>query len=799
MVKFALGFVLGVFCLQQQAALPSGWLILLCLFSAFVFTLIQYRFFAVAHLNRRIRTILTVTIAGMLGFSWAAWQAQHRLSDALTSAYEGENITLVGVVASLPRANDRGQRFTLDVEQVLSPQAVVPKHIALSFYPYRFNSQQRIAPKGMQFSVGQRWQLTVRLKRPHGSYNPHGFDYEAWAFSRSIRATGYIHLKVLPQLLNQFVWRPSYIVHKVRTLIGERIDGALYGSAYSGVIRALVIGDESQISQSQWQTYLQTGTNHLMSISGLHITMLAGFAYALMNGCWRRFPILVYRLPAQKAATIAGMVTAMLYAALAGFSVPTQRTLYMLMTVAIMLLLGRKVSFPVVLATALLVVAVLDPWAVLGAGFWLSFGAVAAIVYATSGRLANGHWLSVATKTQWAVTLALVPILVLMFGQFSLISPIANAFAIPLVSFAVVPPAILGSLFDIELVMRFAHMMLALGMVGLNWITELPIVVWQQQAPSVCLVILAIIGIAWHLVPAGLPFRHMALSCVFPMLLLKSNPLPHGAFTATVLDVGQGLSVVIRTQRHTLLYDAGAKYSEERDAGTNMILPFLRGEGIKQFDMAIASHDDLDHVGGYPSVLNHIPIYTLLSSLEQDARLLDADAYKSHPPQLHQTCIAGNKWTWDGVDFMILSPNAADLQGSYLKDNDKSCVLRISSEHGSILLTGDIEKHREYWLLDNAEVSLSSDVLVAPHHGSKTSSTQPFLEAVSPLAVVFSSGYRNRFGHPKADVVSRYENIDANIYRSDHDGAVHIRFDYDDDLKVSTWRRKHSRYWHDKH
>lgn len=793
MVKVALGFVVGVYLLQQSASLPSTWFIILLLLSAAGLCV----FLAKSPFSQKVlpSTLSAMLIAGLIGYAWSGILATQRMDDALPKAWEGKRIQITGVVASLPKTNDSSERFVFDVEQVLTQNAHVPKRIMLSFYPYRFNSTVRIAPEDLSFKVGQRWQLTVRLKRPHGSYNPHGFDYEAWVLGQSIRASGYIDLKSPVTLRKLFVWKPIYMVHHGRTLVGERVSQALQGAAYGGVIRALVVGEKSQISQAQWQTFLNSGTNHLMSISGLHISMLAGFAYAIVNMVWRRLPKLMYRMPAQKAATLAGVIVAILYAALAGFSVPTQRALYMLLTVAAMLLLNRRISFSSILATALLVVLIIDPWAVLGAGFWLSFGAVAAIAYASAGRLAHGHWLIVACKTQWAVTLALIPALVLLFGQFSFISPIANALAIPLMSLVVIPFAIVGSILNWTACIQFAHASLEYCMHALTWLTNLPLVTWQQALPPWWAVCIAIFGVVWHLLPRGMPFRYLALLCFSPMLLAKPTPLPKGAFVATVLDVGQGLSVLVQTKTHALLYDAGARYSQARDAGTNMILPFMRGEGITKLDVAIASHDDLDHVGGFVSVLQQVPADLLVSSLSKEADLIRTVEQLPRQPQ-QQACKAGQHWVWDGVHFEILAPNSQDLINAQLNDNDKSCVLRVSHGHQALLIAGDIEKHTEYWLVANMVEKLASDVLVAPHHGSQTSSTADFVAAVQPKTVIIANGYLNRFGHPKPAVVQRYQDIGATVYRSDQHGAVQVKLGTQGTQTVTSWRERAQRYWH---
>ncbi len=387
------------------------------------------------------------------------------------------------------------------------------------------------------------------------------------------------------------MWRPGYLVEHWREKVGDQISQTLANKPYAGVIRALVVGDDSQITQAQWSVYLRTGVNHLMSISGLHITMLAGLAFAIAAFVWRRVPSLVLRMPTRKAATIVGLIVAVLYALLAGMSVPTQRTLYMLITFAAAMLFARNLAISRALAIALVVVVLLDPWATISAGFWLSFSAVAIIAYVSVARLTAAHWFKQDVNTQWAVTLGLLPLLIVMFGQTSIVSPLANAFAIPIISLIVVPLAILGSLTHVDFILQAAHFILALCMQGLDWLAALP--TWQQAAPPSWALLVAILGVLWLLLPRGFPQRWLGLILLLPLFFVNSARPAPGEMQVAVLDIGQGLSVVVKTAKHTLLYDAGPKYNEQSDAGGRIVVPYLRGEGIKQLDGFIVSHNEL--------------------------------------------------------------------------------------------------------------------------------------------------------------------------------------------------------------
>ena len=788
MTLLALIFVFGAWVLQQMPFLPS----LYWLATLFLPVLLAYRFRARTDAPGLVvlRACLVI-LAFSAGLLWAAFSAQLRLSDALPNAWEGRDIQLVGVVASMPQQQERGERFEFDVEQTVTEGAVVPPHISLSQYSSELvGDSADQSPKTSPFHAGQRWQLTVRLKRPHGTINPHGFDFEAWALERNIRATGYVRKDAQNQRISAFVLRPAYMVEAAREKIRERMNAVLSGQKYGSILLALAIGDESAIAQDDWQVFLRTGTNHLMSISGLHITMLAGLAFGLVYQLWRRVEKLTLQLPARKAATIAGLIAATLYALVAGFSVPTQRTLYMLAVFALALWSGRSVSIARVLACALLLVVISDPWAVLAPGFWLSFGAVAVIAYAAGGRLQRPHWLREAIHTQWAVSLGLVPLLVVLFQQVSLVSPLANAVAIPLVSLVVVPLTLLGALLPLDWVLQLAHLAMVGCMQLLQWFASMPMSTWQQQAPPGWTLPLALLGVLWMLLPRGIPLRWLGLMALLPMFLLESARPEQGAMKVAVLDVGQGLALVVRTASHTLLYDAGPRYSSQNDSGSRIIVPYLRGEGIRQLDGLIISHGDTDHSGGMHSVLAQIPVTWLASSLPAATPELAAVR--------HMPCYAGQSWMWDGVRFDMLYPRLSSYEAMDIKDNNRSCVLRVTSQFGSLLLPGDIERKAEDDLLRAAPPEmLAADVLVVPHHGSKTSSTAEFVAAVQPGVAIFTVGYRNRFGHPKQAVVERYEQVGSRAYRSDHDGALLLDVSGKGGITIARWRAQVRRYWHD--
>lgn len=807
MIIIALGFVFGAWLLQQQPILPALQTAWMLAPSLIIFVKFQHKI---------VKKFSLIVLATLCGFFWAATFATIRLSDELPKNWEQQSVEIIGVVASLPEVTERGERFQFDVEKILTKDDTktlkIPQYISLNFYRQSDESKAESskpenAPSLINyFHVGERWQFTVRLKRPHSTYNPHGFDFEAWALAENMRATGAIRNKSGHKKLTNFVWKPSYLIENWREKIGNKISQVLTNKPNAGVIRALVVGDDSQITQAQWDVFFRTGVGHLVSISGLHITMLAGLAFSLVAFIWRRFPSLVMRLPTRKAATIAGVLAALMYAALAGWSVPTQRTIFMLLTFATALLLARNLAISRVLAIALIVVVLLDPWAVIAPGFWLSFGAVALIAYVTVNRLKTTHWFKTAINTQWAITLGLLPPLIFMFGQTSIVSPLANAFAIPIISLLVVPLAIFGSLLNLDFVLQASHFILEICMYGLNYLANLP--TWQKAYPPMWALLVAMFGMLWLLLPRGFPQRWLGIILLLPLFFVEVEKPNIGEMRVAVLDVGQGLAVVIQTKNHTLLYDAGSRYSAQSDAGSKIVVPYLRGEGVKKLDGFIVSHDDIDHSGGAASVLAQVPVSWLASSF---------DLVSDKRPKKTLKCFAGQHWAWDNVSFEVLHPSLESYENAEIKDNNRSCVIKVTSQFGSILLTGDIEKEAEKALLEHAlqanihkasgdailennllkSAGLQSDALIVPHHGSKTSSTVDFVQAVGAKYSVFTVGYLNRFKHPKPLIEKRFEENGAFTYRSDYQGAILIDFKKNNPIKMTAWRQSQPRYWHD--
>jgi competence protein ComEC len=774
MVSFALFFTLGVWYLQQQAALPvlpAYWPL------AVIVLLLPHANGKLLNAARRAAILLC---AALLGFSYAAWIAQYRLSDALPDEWQGKNITITGVVAEMPRLHERGLRFAFDVESVQTEGAHVPRHIQLSTYDGDSNDP-------LELSAGERWQLTVRLKQPHGTSNPYNFDFEAWALERDIRAIGYVYAKGDNERLSEQTSSPAYLVQRLRESVRTHFRKTLGDVPYAGVLTALAIGDQSGITQADWQVFTRTGVNHLMSISGLHITMLAGMVFGIVYWLWRRSIRLTLRFPARKAAVLAGLFAAIFYTLVSGYEVPAQRTLYMLATVGVMLMFSRNVSPSQLLATALMVVLLADPWAVLSPGFWLSFGAVALIFYVTANRLRKQHWLREYGKVQWAMMIGLIPPLLAMFQQLSLVSPIANAFAIPLVSFVVVPLTLLGTLPPFEWMLYVAHEAMVLCMYLLNLLDKLPYGVWAQHAPPAWTIVSGMGGALWILAPRGFPMRWLGVLLLLPMFLVVPDHPAEGSARLVVFDVGQGLSVAVQTRNHALLYDTGPEFSGEADSGSRIIIPALRGMGIPLLDVLVLSHGDMDHIGGTESVLKGVPVMNVISSLPNTHPKLQLAAH-------NEPCADGQSWEWDGVRFDMLHPAKSNTPSALSHNNEGSCVLRVSTGQNSILLTGDIESLAESRLMKLHAKELPATLLVVPHHGSMSSSSQAFVDAVHPRYAMFTSGYLNRFGHPREEITDRYRAAGSEVLRSDEDGAVTIAMDAQN-FRLERYRTVHARYW----
>jgi competence protein ComEC len=755
MTLAALAFAAGAAALQLQPELPSlFWLLLI---PPLVFAAYQRRRFV-------------VPCAFAVGFAWAAVLAHVRMADWLSPELENRDLDVVGVVSSLPAVSERAVRFEFEVE---SAKERLPKKLLLAWHRSAW-SEEGAALLTQSVHPGERWLFTVRLRRPHGHVNPYGFDYEAWLLERGIGATGYVRQRGEQRRLGFRNGLFDY-VGMAREAVRDRFHAQLGATPAAGILSALAVGDQRAISAEEWRLFNRTGVTHLMSISGLHVTLVSGLAAWLVALGWRRVPAAALRLPARKAAALAAIAAALGYTMLAGFAVPAQRTFYMVTVVAIALWGGRIATSARTLALALAVVVAADPWAPLAPGLWLSFGAVALIFYVASNESHFRQW----SRVQWAITVGLAPAALLLFGQVSVAGPLANALAIPLVSMVVTPLALLAVIFPLEVLVDLTSWLVEWLLVFLEWCAALPGALWQQHVPPLWAALLAMAGAAWMLAPRGVPWRGGGLALMAPAFALAPPAPAAGEAWVSALDVGQGLAVLVRTANRSLLYDAGPTYGPEADSGGRIVVPLLRGAGIRSLDLLVLSHEDTDHLGGALTVLETVPVHALASSLPRGHALNSLVAAPGR-------CAAGMRWEWDGVRFEFLHPPPG-WEGA--RRNNQSCVLRVEAQGQAMLLTGDIERA--------AEVSLSkiakADVLLVPHHGSKTSSSTEFIAAVAPRWAVVPAGYRNRFGHPAREVLERYREAGVRVLRTDLDGAVTVNLKAE--LEVGAERSRARRYW----
>ncbi len=730
---------------------------------------------------RRPRLRMLLLVAGMaaLGFGATGLQASVRLADALAPALEGEDLAVVGVVASLPRHLPSGLRFDLHIESATHEGRPIdaPERVSLGWYA-GFGEDAALSPLQQQLRVGQRWRFTVRLQRPHGNANPHGFDYELHLFERGVRATGYVREAPQPALLAHAAGHP---IERLRQTVRDAIGATVPDARAAGVLAALSMGDQSAIDRDDWDIFRATGIAHLVSISGLHVTMFAWLAGACIGVLWRRITPALLWWPAPQAARWGGLACALGYALFSGFGVPAQRTVWMLATVVLLQSFALRWPWPLVMLASAVTVTALDPWALLQPGFWLSFMAVGLLMASSAVRAVHdaapvppAGWRGVPVRAAWLArsgvrtqliaTLGLAPLSLVFFQQVSLVGFFANLFAIPLVTLLITPLALLGTV--AAPLWRLGGWLVTQMTAALGWLAQWPAALWHVPVAGAWAQAAALLAAVALVLPWPWRVRALALPLALPLLLAAPQRPPPGEFEMLAVDVGQGTAVLVRTQSHLLVYDAGPRYSSESDAGQRVLLPLLRARGESRIDRLMLSHRDADHVGGAAALLQALPVGELHSSLE-DGHALRAAAVPLRP------CMAGAGWQWDGVRFDLLHP-PADSYARAMKPNARSCVLRIRNDGGAtVLLTGDIERLQELALADEFGAALQADVVLVPHHGSRTSSTAAFVAAVRPALAVVQAGYRSRFGHPAPDVVARWQAQGATVLQTPRCGAVH--------------------------
>ncbi len=732
-------------------------------------------------LRRRKPVVGCYLLLVLLGCCYGVEYGYRLLNSQIPARYEEGEFWLRGDVIGLPVMNQRAQRFRVRVDSLRcidDPQCQLAlRTVQLSWYQL----QTVVEP-------GQQVQLRVKLKRPWGVANPGGFDYQSWLIQQGIGAVGYVRRDENNRLSAASRFSLDYWRGRIRQVL----DVHLAELKYRGIIKALLIGDKTAISARQWQLFSTTNTTHLMVISGLHIGLMAavGFYFGRIVAIGS-----AGRLAPDRCAAVLSLLSALAYSAAAGFSLPTQRAL--VMVVVFMLGKYRRRELPVAqgLSLALLLCLLLDPLAPVTLSFWLSFSAVAVILYGVCGRLGGGFWRR-ALLSQYLVFIGLLPLLAFLLGQLSLLSPIANVLLVPLFSLLIVP------------LNFFAFLLLPMvplwSMAVYQWLDSvlglcLDFLGWLAHSGQYSLLripaidpidlLLAVAGVLIMLMPRAVPLRFAGCLLMLPLLLSKPPAIAPGDMDISVIDVGQGLSILVETADHRLLYDIGPAYSDSFSAATATVIPYLHHRGITVIDSLVLSHGDNDHSGNWPLFLSGIDVTEVFYGERLTPRALAVD---------FKPCVSGLGWNWDGVDFVFLHPmkeSIGAIPAEKISSNNHSCVLKIIAGSTALLITGDIERRVELQLRRIIPSQLPADILIAPHHGSKTSSSWPFIRQVAARYVVFSSGYRNRFKHPASDVSKRYRLLNSVIYNTAEEGAIRFQVKKGKIISLSGYRSQLKRYW----
>ena len=785
-MKFILALVLGIFSVSLLPDLPA--LAMLLAISG-ALALVAWL------LPAKHRLFPLLVLSSLIGALYGVVKGESMLARQLPVAQHGQDFFVTGTVLGLPEGNSKRVRFYFVVREIESledsvdPMVTLPARLYLSWY----HSGQKQPPPDLR--PGQVWRLKVRLRRPRGTLNPGGFDYQLWLLRRGFSATGYVRAGNENRLLLATdAGRWQVVLDQTRYRVRERIGNLPLDQPARALLTALTIGEKGRISPASWQDYSALGVAHLLVISGLHIGLASLCAYWLVSFIARVAAIYRQAITVRYWGTGAAILVAAAYALLAGWTIPTQRAFIMVAVASGLVLLNRSGQKAMGFVLALAAVALFDPLAVWAAGFWLSFAAVAILLWLLPAPANRPGLISLITRVitvQLVVSVGLVPVLLSLGLPFSPLMPLVNFIAIPWISFLVVPLCLSGALL-LPLAPGFADQVLTLAGCQLQFFDRLAAVFGDMGltydrgllAPGPLPLAALVTGALLILLPRGLAPKLPGLALLLVAVLHRPENAP---LAVTVLDVGQGLAVVVTTGKHALVYDAGPLYSERFNAGTGIVLPYLRWRGIRAIDALVVSHGDNDHAGGATPLAEAITPGRLIADPVLVSGAETGSIWVGGEP-----CRKDLSWQWDGVDFRVLSPGMP-VPGS---DNNRSCVVSIRHGDIGILLPGDIEREIESVLVrENLKLGKLA-LLVAPHHGSGTSSSRPFIDLLQPQNVVFSSGFRHHFGHPHPSVVNRYRGAGARLFNTADSGALQFTWDRDGELRVSRERERVRRFWH---
>ncbi len=717
---------------------------------------------------KRYKAISLGLIFFLLGFAWMGIISTQVLNTQITEKYLNKPILVTGKIVKLPEKTKHNTKFFFQAKSPFSGQ------LKLAWY-----SHKKVFVPELQ--VGDTWRLLLKIKHNNSYQNLSGFDYEKWLFYKRIDATGYVKNSPFNQLIEPSQSISS--IDKIRQTIRQTLSPILNQQKFGGVLNALIIGDRSLISNQHWELFKATNTTHLSVISGLHIGLISGFAFLLVQFFWRRSTRLSLILPAQITGAYFGLFVAFLYALIAGFSIPTGRAFIMASVVFLSIILKRHHNIWQLYSLALLLVLLNNPLSVLSVGFWLSFYVVAVIIYGAKQHQEKS-WFYRLIYIQLLISFSTLPLTIWFFSTASIISPIANLVAIPVFSFIITPFALLGALFNFiglttlaEIVFSIANQALLYLSILLEQLQQFEFHKWHYAQTSLVDLTLFILAIFIAISPKGLKLRWLSVPILGLLFLTPNQKMDSRSMRISTLDVGQGLAHVVQTRNHILLFDTGARYPSGFNLGNSVITPYLQAKHIQYLDKVIVSHGDNDHIGGINNILENFQVGEILSSVPEKIQVKVTN------------CQAGQQWQWDGILFEILNPD----KKSTFKRNNASCVLKVSNGKYSALLTGDIEKEAEYYLVKNKKEKLKSTLLIAPHHGGRTSSTQPFLTAVSPELIIISNGFQNRFRHPSKAVMKRYQYNGIKTLQTDCSGQIDVFLS--DKIEIQEYRKNAKRYY----